>query len=58
MSLRNLLFVGLGLVAGLVGSTQFPLHAQQRPRAVEVRPEPAAAPPAANVPLQDALHRP
>jgi hypothetical protein len=58
MSLRNLLFIVVGLIIGLIGSTQFPLHAQQRPRAVEVTPEHAAVPPSAKVSLQDALHRP
>ena len=67
MNPRNLLYVFVGLILGLIASTQLPLHAQKHPRETivqdvprEIDSRPAPENPAASgkVSLQDALHRP
>mgnify|MGYP001024567594 CR=1 FL=1 len=69
MNPRNLLYVFVGLILGLIGSTQLPLHAQKPPpeiavpgvpREIDSRPAPASPTAAgkAAASLQDALHQP
>jgi hypothetical protein len=67
MKPKNLLYVFVGLILGVIGSTQLPLQAQKPPRETvvpgvprEVDSQPAPAVPTASgkVSLQDALHQP
>lgn len=67
MNPRNLLYVFVGLILGLIGSTQLPLHAQKPPREravpevpseIDSRPAPASPTASGKVSLQDALHQP
>lgn len=67
MNPRNLLYVFVGLILGVIASTQLPLHAQKPPREavvpdvpreIDSRPAPENPTATGKVSIQDALHRP
>lgn len=67
MNPRNLIYVFVGLILGLIGSTQLPLHAQKppretvapdAPREIDSRPAPDSPTSSGKASLQDAMHRP